>query len=68
MSIEGLIGGVMMLISSVSTGEVTSKTVWDTAVIVDKVIIKTEEGTWKDSAHEEGHQAVKDAIRNIGKR
>jgi len=66
MSIESLIGGVMMIFSTVSTGEVTSKTIWDTAIIVDKAVIKTEEGTWGASAHEEGYQIIKDGIYKIG--
>lgn len=68
MSIEGFIGGVMMLVSSVSnTGTVDSNTVWNAVILADKAIIKTEQGTWGDSAHEESYQIIKDTIRKIGR-
>ena len=66
MSIEGLIGGIMMIVASASTGEVDSKTVWNTAILIDKSITKTEQGTWEASAHEESYQIIKDTIRKIG--
>lgn len=66
MSIEGLIGGMMMIVASVSTGGVDSKTVWNTAILIDKSIAKTEQGTWEASAHEESYQIIKDTIRKIG--
>ena len=68
MSIEGLIGGVMMLVVSASSGTVDSKTIWNAAVLADKAVIKTEQGTWGASAHEESHQATKDAILKAGQR
>ena len=68
MSIEGLIGGVLYLVVSVSSGTVDSKTVYQGAVLVDKAVIKTEQGTWGASAHEESHQAIKDTIRKLGQR
>ena len=68
MSIEGFIGGLMMIASSVTTGNLDSKTVWNTAVLIDKVNTKTEQGTWGASAHEESYQVVKDAIIKAGKR
>jgi len=64
MSIEGLIGGVMMLLASVSSGTVDSRTVYQGAVLVDKAIQKRD---WSASAHEESHQAVKDIILDMGK-
>ena len=66
MSIEGLIGGIMMIVASTSTGEVDSKTVWNTAILIDKSITKTEQGTWEASAHEESYQIIKDTIKKIG--
>ena len=66
MSIEGLIGGMMMIVASVSTGTVDSKTVWNTAILIDKSISKTDQGTWGASAHEESYQIIKDTIRKIG--
>ena len=65
MSIEGLIGGIMMLIASASSGTVDSKTVYQGAVLVDKAIQKKD---WSASAHEESHQAIKDTIRKLGQR
>jgi len=65
MSIEGLIGGIMMLIASASSGTVDSKTVYQGAVLVDKAIQKRD---WSESAHEESHQAIKDTIRKLGQR
>jgi ABC-type molybdate transport system substrate-binding protein len=65
MSIEGLIGGVMMLLASVSSGTVDSKTVWNTAVLIDKASQKRD---WSGSMHEESHQAIKDTIRQLGQR
>lgn len=68
MSIEGLIGGIMMLVVSASSGTVDSRTVWNAVVLADKAVIKTEQGTWGASAHEESHQAIKDTIRRLGQR
>ena len=69
MSIEGLIGGVLYLVVSVASGgTVDSKTIWNAAVLADRAVIKTEQGTWGKSAHEESHQAIKDTLRKIGQR
>ena len=65
MSMEGLIGGIMMLIASASSGTVDSKTVYQGVVLVDKAIQKRD---WSASAHEESHQAIKDTIRKLGQR
>ena len=65
MSIEGFIGGVMMLIASASSGTVDSKTILNSAILADKAIQKSEQGTWGASAHEEGHQLIKDFLRGI---
>ena len=45
-----------MMFTGVEGNVVTAKKVWDSAVIIDKVIQKTEQGTWGDSVHEEGYQ------------
>ena len=69
MGIESLLASVVMLIQSASVGEAfTAKNIYQGAVIVDRVITKTEQGTWEASAHEEGYQIVKDAIRKAGER
>ena len=65
MSIEGLIGGIMMLVVSASSGTVDSKTVWNTAVLIDKASQKRD---WSGSVHEESHQAIKDIVRKLGQR
>ena len=64
MSIEGLIGGIMMLIASASSGTVDSKTVYQGAMLVDRAIQKKD---WSASAHEESHQVIKDNIRKLGR-
>ena len=66
MNIIGTITGIFMLFIPVEAEIVTAKKVWNSAVIVDKVIQKTEEGTWGASAHEEGYQILKDTILEIG--
>jgi len=55
-----------MLFVPVSNEVALTKNVYNGAVIVDKVIQKTEEGTWGDSLHEEGYQGLKDFILKIG--
>ena len=60
-----MIGGVLYLVVSVSSGTVDSKTVYQGAVLVDKAIQKRD---WSASAHEESHQAIKDTIRKLGQR
>ena len=65
MSIEGLIGGVMLLVAAVSDGSVDSRTVYQSAVLVDRALQKKD---WSASAHEEGHQVIKDTIRTLGQR
>lgn len=57
---------MMMIVASVTTGTVDSKTVWNTAILIDKSISKTDQGTWEASAHEESYQIIKDTIRKIG--
>jgi|TARA_A100001388_G_scaffold260655_1_gene228849 hypothetical protein len=65
MSIEGLITGVVLLLTPVEQMSVVEK-VWRGAVLTDKVIIKTEEGTWGSSGHEEVNQILKDIILKQG--
>ncbi len=66
MNIVSTITGIFMLFAPVEGNVVTAKKVWDSAVIVDKVLQKTEQGTWGDSVHEEGYQIIKDTILRIG--
>ena len=64
-----MIGGVLYLVVSVASGgTVDSRTIWNAAVVADRAVIKTEQGTWGASAHEESHQAIKDTIRRLGQR
>tara|TARA_B100000214_G_C23803326_1_gene551428 strand:- start:419 stop:625 length:207 start_codon:yes stop_codon:yes gene_type:complete len=65
MSIEGAIAGLVMLLQPVNDANVGQK-VYQGIIYTGKVIQKTEEGTWKASAHEEGYQITKDTILKIG--
>ena len=65
MSIEGCITGVIILFSPVEQMTVVEK-VWQGAILTDKAIIKTEQGTWGSSGHEELNQIVKDIILKQG--
>jgi hypothetical protein len=65
MSIEGLIGGVMLLVAAVSDGPVDSRTIYQSLVLVDRALQKKD---WSQSAHEESHQIIKDTIRKLGQR
>ena len=65
MNITGLITGFLMLLAPVEEVNIASK-IYKGTVLTGKVIEKTEEGTWKASAHEEGYQIVKDAILELG--
>ena len=61
----GMITGLVMLLTPVEEVNIASK-IYKGTVLTGKVIEKTEEGTWKASAHEEGYQIVKDAILELG--
>lgn len=65
MSITGLITGIIMLFNT-SPGVDAAGKIYKGAAITGKVIEKTQEGTWGASAHEEGHQAIKDVILKMG--
>ena len=66
MNILGTITGIFMLFVPVSNEVDVTKNVYNGAVIVGKIIEKTEEGTWGASAHEEGYQGLKDFILKVG--
>jgi hypothetical protein len=63
MSIEGLIGGMMLLVAAISDGSVDSRTVYQSAVLVDRALQKKD---WSQSAHEEGHSGLKNIILKLG--
>ena len=66
MNIEGAIIGILMLFTS-GQGEVAvTEKIYNGAVLAGKIIEKTEQGTWRASAHEEGYQIIKDTILKIG--
>ena len=65
MNITGLITGIIMLFNT-SPGVDTAGKIYRGAAMTGKVIQKTNEGSWGASAHEEGHQAIKDVILKIG--
>lgn len=65
MNIEGFITGMVLLFSPVEQMTIVER-VWHGAILTDKAIIKTQEGTWGSSAHEEVNQMVKDIILKQG--
>ena len=54
-----------MLFVPIEEVNIASK-IYKGTVMTGKVIEKTEQGTWKASAHEEGYQGVKNFILEIG--
>jgi hypothetical protein len=66
MNIIGTITGIFMLFVPVEGEVVVTKNIYNGVVLAGKIIEKTEEGTWGASAHEEGHQILKDTILKIG--
>jgi hypothetical protein len=64
MSIEGLIGGVMLFVAAMSDGSVDSRTVYQSAVLVDRALQKKD---WSQSVHEEGHSDLKNIILKLGR-
>ena len=54
-----------MLLAPAEEVNIASK-IYKGTVLTSKVIEKTEEGTWKASAHEEGHTAIKNFILEVG--
>ncbi len=65
MSIEGFIAGLVLLVAPVEQVSIVEK-VWKATVLTDKALIKSHEGTWGASAHEEKYQIIKDGILIIG--
>jgi hypothetical protein len=65
MSITGLITSIFMLIAPVEEVNIVGQ-IYKGAVLTDKIIQKTEEGSWGASVHEEGYQITKDSILKIG--
>ena len=55
-----------MLIIPVKSEVAVTKNIYNGVVLAGKIIEKTEEGSWKASAHEEGHTAIKNFILEIG--
>ena len=65
MNITGMISGILMLLAPAEEVNMASK-IYKGTVLTGKVIQKTEDGTWKASAHEEGYQITKDTILKMG--
>ena len=65
MSIEGFITSVIILFSPVEQMTIVER-VWHGAILTDKAIIKTEEGTWGSSGEEELNTIIKDIILKQG--
>ena len=66
MNILGTITGIFMLFVPVNGEVAVTKNIYNGVVLAGKIIEKTEEGSWKASAHEEGYQTIKDTILKIG--
>jgi len=66
MIIETVFG---LLLSFASAGETanTSTKVLSALNTTSKIIEKTDKKEWRASLHEEGHQMLKDFIREVGK-
>ena len=54
-----------MLFAPVEEVAVAEK-IYNGLILTDKIIEKTIDDTWKDSAHEEGYQISKDLILEMG--
>ena len=65
MNITGFITGLVMLVAPSEQVKIV-ETIWKGAVLTDKAIIKSHEGTWGASVHEEKYQIIKDGILIIG--
>ena len=55
-----------MLFVPVKSEVAVTKNIYNATVLAGKIIEKTEEGTWKASAHEEGHTAIKNFKLELG--
>ncbi len=66
MSIQSAISGILMLFAPVEEVAVAEK-IYNGLMITDKIIQKTIDDTWDQSAHEEGYQIAKDLILEMGK-
>ena len=65
MSIQSAISGILMLFAPVEEVAVAEK-IYNGLILTDKIIEKTIDDTWKESAHEEGYQITKDLILEMG--
>ena len=65
MSIQSAISGLLMLFAPIEEVAVAEK-IYNGLILTDKVIQKTIEQTWDESAHEEGYQITKDLILEMG--
>ena len=54
-----------MLFAPIEEVAVAEK-IYNGLIITDRIIEKTIDETWKDSAHEEGYQITKDLILEMG--
>ena len=65
MSIQSAISGILMLFAPVEEVAVAEK-IYNGLTLTNKIIEKTIDDTWDDSAHEEGYQITKDLILEMG--
>lgn len=67
-SITGIIGAIVVTVTSVvETGTITGKDILTTGKTIYQIEQKTKKGEWEASAHEEGAQIIKDAVRGMHK-
>jgi|TARA_B110000483_G_scaffold42829_1_gene53304 hypothetical protein len=63
-SITSIFGAIWFTVVGVAeTGAVTGKDILTTGKVIYQISEKTKDGTWGDSAHEEGAQIIKDIAR-----
>jgi len=64
MNFIGMITGLMALIQAGTTGHITANTVYQGAVMVDRVHTWSSQGTWTSSMQEEGIQTIKNLLNH----
>jgi len=63
MSIEVFITGFTIILTSTTSAQLDSKTIFQSAVLVDKALIKNQSSTWSPSLYEEKYHWIKNSIR-----
>jgi len=63
MSIEALIIGFTMILTSITSVQLDSKNIFQSVVLVDKALMKNQSSTWSSSLQEEKYYWIKNSIR-----